>query len=186
VSNIDDHVAQSVKAWIWSGFYSRLEVREMAHELVEDESQVDATDFFINAEWSAKKKAERRWPSETDCDRLDKVWEALRSQGIISVQNAGYTTSDGHQEVDVAVAREAPGLFHGYVFYHGQDLERAVHSGDLYLAFGSLDGNEQKDVVVGNAVREALEKAGFKADWNGNRDKRILIRGLEWRKRGPA
>src|SRR5262245_14672338 len=128
MSDIDDEVAHAVKTWIWSGFYSRLEVRQMAHETLEDESQADAPDCFINAEWCAKKKSERGWPTETDCDRLDRACEALRADGIISAQNAGYTSSDGHEEVDLAVGRETPGLFHGYIFFHGQDLERVIDS----------------------------------------------------------
>src|SRR5262245_20208383 len=109
----------------------------MAQDIIEDPTQADATDFFINAEWSAKRKAERKWPAETDCDRLEQAFRSLREAGVITVENAGYTTSDGHHETDLAVAREGAGRFHGYVFYHGQDLERVVHSGQLYLAFGS-------------------------------------------------
>jgi len=186
MADIDEHVAKTVRGWVWSGFYSRLQVKEMARDIVEDPSQEDATDFFINAECGAKRKAERTWPAETDCDRLDRAWETLRTSGVVALQNAGYTMSDGHHEVDLAAEAHSPDQLRGYAFYHGQDLERAVESGDLYIAFGSLDDNKERNVAVGQMVRDVLRDAGFNVEWNDDPQTRILIRGMTWRKRGPA
>src|SRR5262249_28094424 len=44
------------------------------------------------------------WPPVTDCDRLDRAFEAIRKRGLIALQNAGYTQSDGQSDVSEAYA----------------------------------------------------------------------------------
>ena len=39
------------------------------------------------------------WPAVTDCDRLDQAFAALNARGIIALQNAGYTQSDGYGDI---------------------------------------------------------------------------------------
>ena len=67
------------------------------------------------------------WPAITDCDKLDAVFEALNEQGIVSIQNAGYTQSDGYSDVmEMHGDSDDPTSNIGYCFFHQQDLERAL------------------------------------------------------------
>ena len=121
----------------------------------------------------------------TDCDRLDEAFESLRTQGIVALHNAGYTMSDGHSDVAEALAARDAGRFFGFCFYHGQDVERAVSSGELWLAFGALQEDDERKREAGQAVRGALEKAGLHVQWDGNPETRILVR-LDWKRRGAG
>ena len=47
------------------------------------------------ARWEAEKQT---WPTVTDCDRLDAAFAALNERGVIALQNAGYTQSDGYDD----------------------------------------------------------------------------------------
>jgi hypothetical protein len=139
----------------------------------------------IEAEIARKAAAERKWEAETDCDRLDRVFNALNESGIIALQNAGMTQGEGLEDVtevydslgwdDSAVV--------GYCFYHGQDLDRAVAGRGLLLTFGDIKGTDEKGVEVGETIRSALETEGFEVSWSGNIDTRILIPRIEWKKR---
>src|SRR5262249_28086762 len=88
------------------------------------------------AQKSAEKEAEEAtWGSVTDCDRLDQVFDSLEEQGILALQNAGYTQSEGISDVSELyhdAGSEQSGIV-GYCFYHGQDLERVMASGNLWL-----------------------------------------------------
>ena len=119
-----------------------------------DESSVAAAIEAARKEWEQEKE---QWPEVTDCDRLDEAFEAINTRGIIAIQNAGYTQSDGYHDFREAYARHPKkSEVLGYCFYHGQDLERAVRGGGLYLAFGPTDPTDELagGSLVGNVVRE--------------------------------
>ena len=74
------------------------------------------------------------------CDHRQLARDQLEAAGIIALHNAGYTMSDGLDDVgEVYERRKAKGLAsRGYCFYHGQDVERAIVGGGLFLAFGDM------------------------------------------------
>lgn len=118
----------------------------------------------------------------TDCDRLDEAFQALEGRGILALQNAGYTMSDGHDDAREVLIHE-PGRYQGYCFYHGQDLERAVEGRGLMIAFGHAEGDVPDKVKVGLAVKEELERVGFATEWDGTADRRINVPGIRWERR---
>ena len=69
------------------------------------------------------------------------------------------------------------------VFYDGQDLERALDGGGLLVAFDHVDGDVPDKIKVGNALKEELERVGFKIDWSGTTDQRINIPTIDWKRR---
>jgi hypothetical protein len=135
----------------------------------------------------AEKRAEQAtWPEETDCDRLDRAFKSLDSQGIVALQNAGMTRSDGEDDA-AEVYREAGGAssrYVGYCFYHGQDLERAVNGLGLFFAFGMFE-DQSKDAEIGRRIQAALEQAGFKVEWNGTGESRLFVKEINWQRRSP-
>lgn len=184
----EEDTLATIKVWVWSGFYSETDAAERLEDHLSEEDAVpdpDAIRKALAAEFKAKRAAEKSWPKETDCDRLDRAFEALNAAGICALHNAGYTQSDGHSDVAQELHDQGREKFHGYCFYHGQDVERAVHAGGLLIAFGDLDDNEAKSEAVGREVCAALNAAGLPTTWDGTRKTRIDIAKIDWKRRSP-
>lgn len=184
----EEDTLSTIKVWVWSGFRSEVEAADMLEDHLSEEEALtdpDAIRKALAAEFKTKAAAEKSWPKETDCDRLDRAFDALMAAGICALHNAGYTQSDGHADVAQELHDQGRAKFHGYCFYHGQDVERAVHGDGLLIAFGDLDDNETKSVTVGRAVVEALKKERFTIEWDGTVKKRIDIRNIDWKRRSP-
>ncbi|MBI6819539.1 DUF6891 domain-containing protein [Pseudomonas syringae] len=179
----EQYVTDSIKTWVWSGFYSAQEMDEMIEDIIDDDCDVAVLKAFIAQELKQKLEAERLWPKITDCDRLDVVFYHLHEAGICALSNAGYTMSDGYSEVAQADHDAPDGHYHGYCFYHGQDVERVVEGGELMIAFGSLDDDPLKGVDVGQKVCGALRTAGFQVIWNETDEQRIEIHAMKWQRR---
>lgn len=177
-----------IQARVRGGFDDRDRIVEVICEEMYEPGQVnpEEVETEVARAFAAKREEKKRWPKVTDCDRLDAVFAALDSRGIVSLQNAGYTQSDGYDDVLYALEqRGQPSNVVGYCFYHGQDLERAVRGLGLYLAFGPVDPKleESEGPKVGAAVVEELQKEGFKAVWDGTFDQRIFVPEIDWKKR---
>jgi hypothetical protein len=147
-----------------------------------DEDEVSAA---IDAAFERLAAEQLSWPVVTDCDRLDQVFANLNSRGVVALQNAGYTQSDGISDC-AEVYQSAPdqSAILGYCFYQGQDLERAVQGRGLFLAFGPIDpaDNDTKGLEVGRIVCEELQKAGFEAEWGGTMKTRISVPKITWQR----
>ena len=195
--NSDDDRMKTVRAWVWSGFYGPEEVDGLIDQMVEDDAgQADAGQVGADRgtlcaaagrEFAAKAAAERRWPAVTDCDRLDQAFDALEAAGVVTLQNAGYTMSDGLSDVSAEyLDRGRPAGVRGWCFYHGQDLERAVLGGGLLLAFGTFaDEAPEHRAAVGQLVKDTLERHGLSVAWSGDPGDRLKV-GTDWKRRGAG
>lgn len=183
MNQTEEYILTSIRTWVWSGFYSIDEVREMTDELLEDGVDRAMLRGSVDSEFGEKSAAELAWPRQTDCDRLDEAFAALENVGIVALQNAGYTMSDGLSDVGEALNERVNSDVRGYCFYHEQDVERAVRGDGLMLAFGELDDDPVKKTEVGRAVVRALERAGLAPEWDGNPETRINIPTFDWKRR---
>ena len=181
--NDDPYLRDSIKTWVWSGFYSRNEVVAMLQDIAEDQREVDRLTPFITSEFLRKKQTETTWPLVTDCDRLDAAFADLRKEGIIALQNAGMDISDGQSDVGEELAKTDRSKVRGYCFYHGQDLERAVAGKGLLLAFGDRDNVRAGKIRVGHIIVDTMRSHGFSVEWNGDPDNRILLPKIDWKRR---
>src|SRR5579885_2832605 len=165
---------------VWSGFYSSEDILADAMEgldecwFYEDPVEADEKEVkaLIDKEVAAKKADECQWPVETMCDRLTGAFEALTARGIISLECAGYTISDGwsdYQEVVVVEWEPAGARQHirGGCFYHEQDLERAVAGDGLFLAYGATSGDDHDSIAVAGEIIQVMQEFGFKPEWDG-------------------
>lgn len=67
----------------------------------------------------------------------------------------------------------------GYVYCTNQDVDRLVHEGELYFGFSSMDApGTDADVVIGEALVDALTEVGFSPEWNGSTTARVACTGL--------
>jgi hypothetical protein len=182
-----EEARESIRHYVWSGFYSADEIAEIICEELFDPETIDKSwaTAQIAAEFDKKRLDEQTWQHPTDCERLDAVFAELQQKKIITLQNAGYTQSDGLSDVTERwkdVGADKSDII-GYCFFHGQDLERAVAGDGLMLTFGDILGADEKGIVVGKTISEVLEAHGFSPDWDGTIAKRINIPNLKWRKK---
>lgn len=154
----------------------------IAYEVPEgEEALADALMEHTRKLLREQRKAERAWIDPTTNDAIDAAFEELEARGIIALQDAGNTMSDGWSDASSrAKAREGS---RGAVFYHGQDTERAVEGLGLYLAFGAYAEGDDASVAIGREACEVLRRHGVHVEWDGTVAARIRIPPFEWRKR---
>jgi hypothetical protein len=146
----------------------------------------DDIEAALDHEFEILEKEKAAWPAQTDCDRLDRAFEAISQRGIIALHNAGYAQDDGYEEVQEAyVDVEDEDQVVGYCFYHGQDLERAARGDGLYIAFGPAepDDEEEQGPRIGRIVSEELQRAGLQVQWDGTFKQRIFLPKIRWQRR---
>jgi bifunctional non-homologous end joining protein LigD len=103
--------------------------------------------------------------------RIDAVFDALSAQGLVALQDAGYTQEDGFSDCSEEY-RDRGGQtagVHGFCFYTRQDLLRAKRTSHLSLAFwGAPEGADRDMTRVGELIVKAFRDAGFSVEWNGS------------------
>src|SRR5262245_37505624 len=105
-------------------------------------------------------------------ERLTAAFEAMRTTGRIvaeedfcDCQSCGLGGVEDIRENEVA-----------YVFYHNQDTEAMLEDGEVYLSYGTFDGNEYRQIAIGRIVSGYLQEAGLAVEWDGLPKTRILVR----------
>lgn len=183
-----DTIVKKVKM----GFDSPGTVREIMQEMLDyqdlgaDVSQA-WMEQIIDREFAQLNEDQYSWNRPTDPDRLAKAFNELCTEKIIALHNAGYTTSDGEEDV-VAVEwqlRDKGMQSEGDCFYHEQDLERAIDpdSKKLLVAFQKIDNSDDAvTLAVGQKVADKLRQHGFTVNWSGSVNEKIEIAGIEWNK----
>ena len=125
-------------------------------------------------------REQANWDGPTDCDLLDRAFAELEQSGIVARQDFTCCTTCGLAEIGDDV--DDFNTRDGFVFYHGQDTERAVEGGGVYLSYGVFGGDETGSLAIGNRAVEALKTAGLQPDWDGSFQKKIYV-PLAWKKR---
>jgi hypothetical protein len=185
-----EEARDAVRFHTWSGYYDKDDVFDLVNDEIYEAASEDEEwlRWAVDQEFRRKRDAERSWPAITDCDRLDQVFEFLRSRGILTRHRCGLTMQDGLHVIG-QLFEEAGGLgssLIGYCFYHLQDMEAAMW-GDvgLWLAFGSFPPSQEQATEVGRLVRKESEEVAFTVEWADTAYSRILLKGFRWQRRGP-
>ena len=181
MNEAEHHFLKALQTWVWSGFYDRQDVIGMVDRDLKTGIDRNALVAAVRSEFRKKAFAEASWPDVTDPDRLSAAFEALRSQGVCALQNAGFTQSDGFRYVSHS-NETSGGKYRGYCFFHGQDLQRAIAGQGLFLAFGLIETGSG-DVEIGKTVQRALADQGLSVEWDGTTKTRILIPNIDWKRR---
>ncbi|MFT4240797.1 MAG: hypothetical protein QM569_00825 [Acidovorax sp.] len=186
--SLPPEVFVEIAHFVRGGFEDRDSIVEILLQDLYDPGELDEALVTRAIDEALRKHEEhkRHWPAVTDCDRLESVFNDLNRQGIIALHNAGYTQSDGYDDVSQALAEHpAPDTVAGYCFYHGQDLERVLQGGGLLLSFGPLDPRAKatEGPRIGAKIADALRQAGFAVEWDGTFSKRIFLPDFDWKKR---
>jgi hypothetical protein len=129
------------------------------------------------------------WDELTVNDRIDAAFEELNRAGIIALQNAGWTQSEGWEDSwEVYRGRKEQGsVARGAVFYHGQDTESGVEGHGLFLALGAFtetqEENDAATELIGQEIVQVLRAHGIACEWSGSARQRIHLLPFPWRKR---
>ena len=178
-----------VHSLVWSGEYDAEEIPLLIEDNlgVGDKVDEDWLGNVIAAEVADKQAAEKTWPAVTDWDRLDRAFRALERQDVIALHMAGFTQSDGLEEVEDSY-HEAGGKkskYAGHCFYTEQDQKRALDGDGIYIGFGHLSGDDAKGIAAGQLLRAALEAEGLNVEWDGTIKSRLFVKDFRWQRRGP-
>ncbi|MCP4887703.1 MAG: hypothetical protein GY904_13930 [Planctomycetaceae bacterium] len=168
---------------------------DTVHEIIEETTayasesfgheNIDSEIKRLTAEILADhRRKQTDWQGETDCEKLNRAFDALNEQRIVARQNFSCCLNCGHREIwDEIEEVETRHPVDGYVFYHLQCTEDAVKTGQLLMAYGSVEEDEECLQRVVHAVVQELQKVGLNAEWNGSMDSPISVNGLAWRRR---
>jgi len=173
---------------IASGFYDESEILQNAQDAFEDEFEAkelaELTAAMLGELLDEHREAERAWPVETDCDRLDAAFASLEARGIISRQNFSCCGTCGSYEIwdEIRAVGEAGGQTRGYAFYHMQDTENAAKGAGLYLNYGACNEGEEAALTIAQEIVAELERHGLGTHWDGTWEQRIGL-SLDWKRR---
>ena len=127
---------------------------------------------------------------------LDDAFAALRERGVAAEQAFSCCNNCGFHEIHEVAAGPQ---WAGFVFFHMQDAERLVETGETYLSYGmfwrhyktreefdAMSGTE-KDAyyeeqtldLMRRVVVPVLRGHGMEVDWDGDLRTRVLVRGAE-------
>ncbi|MFP2927704.1 DUF6891 domain-containing protein [Pyxidicoccus sp. 3LG] len=186
------YLFKQVEVAVRGGFEDEEELLESLEQRMEDMlgdvdgALLEELEAYTRGLLKEQRVREAGWSEPTLNDAIDAAFEELNANGIVTLQSAGYTMSDGWSDVNELASYQDPPP-RGAVFYHGQDLERGVRGEGLMLAFGAYENDDRKHVPASIAIaREACEtlaRHGVKTEWNGDVDQRIQIPPFEWRRR---
>lgn len=182
----EQYVVDIIRVKIASGHYTLDDVLVSMEDILSGDEDLGKLREFAENEFRKKVDEEAQWEEITHCDLLDKVFEILNRRDIIAIQNAGYTMSEGHEDIaEELYARGGRDKAIGYCFYHEQDLERAVKGMGLMLAFGDLDDTDAGKIRIGDLITEVVQECGLECSWNRDPNKRIEIPEITWQRRSP-
>jgi hypothetical protein len=168
---------------------------ESVHEIVQDAQErahekYDRNDLVpeikrLAAEVLAAHQADQAgWGPTTDCDRLDAAFAALDAQGIVARQHFSCCNNCEFAEIwDEVEEAEKQQPVEGYVFYHLQATERAIKTGHLLMAYGSVEDDPEAFQRVGNKIVAELRRVDLNASWGGTAGHPIVVEGIVWRRR---
>lgn len=86
LNETDIHILNAISAWTWSGFYTPDAVDGMIDDILEEDAHENHLRAAVAVEFAKKQEAEKAWPHETDCDRLDAAFAALENRNILCLQ----------------------------------------------------------------------------------------------------
>ena len=187
----NSYIEEQIRALVIGGYNTPSEAKEHLEDLMMDEglspTDIDLWTSRLAAAFNEQQQLEQSWAEPTHNDALEKAFAALQSAGIVALENAGYTMSDGWSDVH-EFAPSIPNA-RGAVFFHGQDIEAAIEGHGLHLAFGSFERgetHEAKSIEIAKEACEALRTQGLEVEWDGTINARPKLTPFQWQKRRAA
>ena len=177
------HVREWIDIQARSGFADLDTIFDDLQEIVEDEKLNYHSGWRTEMEGALAKQRTREagFPKVTANDRLTSAFAAMNAQGLIALEDAGYTQSDGWGDLG-ELYHEGGRTAKGGVFYHRQDVEGVLFGVGLNIRFGGFGENDNA-VAIGRKAVEILRQHGFDPIWDENPDRTIELPPFEWQRR---
>ncbi|MCV9964187.1 hypothetical protein OIU34_20085 [Pararhizobium sp. BT-229] len=162
-------------------------VFDEAKDSIYEEVTRDGIAVLVREAFAKKLEEEASWPAVTDFDRLTAVFDELNANGYICLHHPSSTFTSSSYEAKLEWERQGgkeSGKI-GALFYHTQDVDRAVDRGEMsigYYSFADDDDDRSEDAKVAAAAMEAFAKHGIAATWDGNPNRRIFLT-IDWKRR---
>lgn len=160
-------------------------VRDVMEMFELDDDAQPRLEAVLRSELAALEAEEQGWTVPTANDRLTAAFGALNAAGIVALECAGYTMSDGWEDVSEAASDLKPPA-RGAAFFHGQDVERGVAGQGLMVAFGAFDQGPRHEALsleLGAEICRTLREHGVPCEWSGSLQQRITIAPFRWQRR---
>jgi len=183
-----NELRQFISHRVSEGFESVHEIVDNANswafERYERDDLLPEIKRFTSEAIAAHQSQQAGWGPTTDCDRLDEAFAALNAQSVVARQDFSCCNNCGFTEIWTEV-EEAEKLHpvEGYVFYHLQCTERAIKTGQLFMAYGCVEDELEAFQRVGTKIVAELRRVGLDASWGGTPGHPIVIEGMVWRRR---
>lgn len=120
---------------------------------------------------------------------INSAFEELNGNGIVAMQDVGYTISDGWADVNEVASARKP-VPRAATFFHGQDKKRGMAGQGLMLVFGAYVDDARKRPAASKRVAKeicaTLARWGVETIWDDSIETRIQIPPFEWRKKRKA
>ena len=168
-----------IRSRIWSDFYSSDILQQMIGGMISGGAKESLLRAAIEEEFQKKVAAEKSWPLETDCDRLNRAFEDLKANGIVALQFPAMDLGDGLYEIRAAVRSRENGQAVGYCFYLEECIRDALAGSGLDLICGRWGGGRLPEIA--HAIEFALTVEGFRVDRNS--DSSLHIHAIDWKRR---
>lgn len=175
---------------VFGGYMTVDEVIDVVFDEVKDsiyEVSRDGIAALVCEAFAKKLDQEKSWPAVTDFDRLTAVFDELAAAGYVCLHHPSSTFTSSSYEARPAWERlggKESGKI-GALFYHTQDIDRAVDRGEMsigYYSFADDDENRSEDAKVAAAAVRMFLKHGIAATWDGDPNHRIQLR-IDWKRR---
>jgi len=177
----NDDLYRSAAYWLRLGYFDREEVVDQLHE--EFDEPAESIEMAVGAESAILALDRATWPSVTDCDRLFMLLGALREEGFLVFEYAGFEVNRGYELVEKALLDDVVEA-RPFCFFHQQCILRALDGGGLDLYFGEarragagvdMDTSQR----TGARIVDALTSSQLATDWDGRAEKPIVVR-MRW------
>lgn len=110
--------------------------------------------------------------------RIEVVFNALASEGLVALHNAGDMQADGFADCS-EIYRDRGGRragLHGFCWYSAQDVATAKWSSRLCLCFWGAPRGAEKDMVrVGSIIVDTFRAHGYLVVWDGSGGRRPVV-----------
>jgi hypothetical protein len=133
--------------------------------------------------------------ADFDGTKLNEVFKRFRKAGLVARQNfsccSGCAGSEIADDLGKKLSRirnswgqgkfeQARDKVKGCVFFHRQDTQSLKETGQVHLAYGSVDSQEVGEigiptVEVGQLIVRILDELNVRCEWNGEGNSRIVV-----------
>ena len=186
MNETETYIAEQIRLRVWSGYDDPEDVQDMITDILEDDADEEMLRARVGEEFQRKTEAEATWPAETDCDKLDIAFSALRDKGVIAIRNAGWDKSEAfHSCLEEYRSQGQPDNLFGICYYTSQDVDGAIHGNVMGMGYSSTrPETEEVDAErTGALICSELDKVGLKTEWDGSAKSRIKLE-INWQNRG--